>query len=143
MTEFVEEKKKERSDEQQRAARVSKKRFVGLAIAAVLCAATWLAPIPRPGPAPQPLTAKFTLASGRMTLVLAAKRIESFRTARRRLPTTLADAGVTEAMEYTQTTDGQFVLRLVVGAATLTFDSSVSRAAFTEDAKAIVAATGK
>lgn len=114
-----------------------------LAVAAVACLAAWLAPLP--GTAPKrlsPPTAQFTMASGRLALNLAARRIDAFVERHGRLPTVLADANVWDAgMELQRINDADYVLRLKTGTWTLMYDSQMAPAIQVEDQLTIVRTT--
>ena len=142
VTEFAEEKVKERELEvRQRRRRKNTLLVPGLVVA---CLGAWLLPFPRPASAAQSQPIGFTMASGRLTLLLAARRIETFRARHRRLPSTLTDAGIDErGMSYTPSRGATFIVQLPVGEALLTFDSSMSPAVFVDDAKDVVKSTGR
>lgn len=79
-----------------------------------------------------------------MTLVLASRRLESFRAQYRRLPTTLDDAGIWEPqMQYRRAPGETFVLKLPVAGSYLTLDSGKAPAMFIEDALSIIQRTAK
>lgn len=142
VSEFVEEKRRERQLEQRDRSPV--RRLVAPALAAVACLSAWVAPVPKAGGDVQPPSARHTMASARVTLVLAARRLESFRAQYRRLPTTLDDAGIFErSLSYRTAVGETFVLRLPVGGSYLTFDSGTAPATILEDAVSIIRGTTK
>ncbi|MCC6318538.1 MAG: hypothetical protein IT361_12715 [Gemmatimonadaceae bacterium] len=123
MSEFAEEKRKER--ERERAQRVvdPRRRRVIQAVGVALCVATWVVPVPRPGDDVGVPTAERRATSARLTLLLASRRVESFRQQYHRLPTTLLDAGVSEPSMMYSTAGDTFELRLSVDSSQLTFRS--------------------
>jgi hypothetical protein len=142
VTEFAEEKRKERELELRR--RGPMRRYMAPAVAAVACLAAWVMPVPQAAETLPPPPAQYTNASARMTLVLAARRLESFRSQYRRLPTTLDDAGIAEPrMGYQQAAGDTYVLKLPVDNSFLTFDSGMAPAAFLEDALSIIRKTAR
>jgi ferric-dicitrate binding protein FerR (iron transport regulator) len=142
VTEFAEEKRKERELEQRQKSPF--RRFVAPALASVACVAAWLVPVPEAGDSAVPSSPQYTMASARMTLVLASRRLESFRTQYRRLPTTLDDAGVSEPQMQYRTAPGEtFVLKLPVAGSYLTLDSGMAPAMFMEDALSIIRRTAR
>jgi hypothetical protein len=91
--------------------------LVGLAV--ILLQPTWLAP---PPPPPDPPAIRD--ASVRLTLVREAGRIEQYRLANGRLPTTPAEAGSpVEGLEYERSGDTLYTLSLASGGAMVTFGS--------------------
>lgn len=142
VTEFAEEKRKERELEKRQRGPV--RRFVAPGVAAVACLAAWVVPVPQAAETLPPPPAEYTSASARMTLVLAARRLESFRSQYRRLPTTLDDAGISEpAMSYQRMEGETYLLKLPVDGSFLTFDSGMAPATFLEDAMTIIRRTAK
>lgn len=142
VSEFHEEVKKQRADLD--AAAVRRRTWVGAAIAGALCLATWVVPMGRPGGQPAPEPERFSMASARLTLLLAARRVDGFKSQHGRLPTSLPDAGITEpTMTYERPKDGAYVIRIPVGPGLLTYDSSMAPALYTEDIKVILNSTGR
>lgn len=142
VTEFAEEKRKEREQDSQ--PRSPFRRFAVPALAALACLAAWLVPVPAAGDPAVPPPPQYTMASARLTLVLASHRLEAFRSQYRRLPSTLDDAGVSEPQMRYRTAPGEtFVLKLPVAGSYLTLDSGMAPAMFIEDALSIIGGTAR
>ncbi len=119
------------------------RKILSIALGA-LATAAWTLPVGGPPAEGFVPPSGFTLASARMTIGLAATRIESYRATHGRLPSTLEEASVeVEELSYVQGGDGSFTLQLASDAGLLTHDSSVAPALMLEPAAQVIARTGR
>lgn len=119
--EFLEER---RSEAHASRPRISPKawRHALTALLVVVCAATWLVPLP--DATPRPPDPGLTRASDEFALFLAAQRIDDFQMRRGRLPSTPGDAGVKDpVMQLTGRPDGSFLLTRAGADPEVRFDS--------------------
>lgn len=140
IAEFAAEKQQERVEEQRAAAKRNTRRWIGTALMVAITIATWTVPVGSVGAEGVEVPPGMTVASARMTLGLAASRINQFRETHGRLPSTLEDAGVEEeGMVFTRVGDQAFALQLGVHA----FDSSMEPATLLDAAAPVVARFGR
>ena len=127
--EFMEEKRRERQEEKAR--QVPKKRnpfLVPLLMA--LCAAIWVAPSLMP-PREPVLTQETLENSAKLTLYLASIRVRSYLDTHKRLPPTLAQAGVdTTGLSYVRTSNSVFELSTRVQGTRLVYRSTIPDSVF-------------
>lgn len=144
VSEFMAEKKRERDLELAVQARKAKRRVPTLVAGSVACLTAWVAPLPRPGRVVAEAPAGYTMASGRVTLQLAASRVRAFRDQKKRLPPSLEAAGVRDpGVMFQPGSEGQFTLRVLVGQTLLTYDSAVAPTILQDDIQAILNQTGR
>jgi hypothetical protein len=138
------EKRREHEHELALEARGNKRRVPTLVVASLACLAAWVAPLPRPNNVVAAAPAGYSIASGRVTLQLAATRIRAFHEQRKRLPMSLEAAGVRDpGVMFQPGNEGQFTLRLLVGETLLTYDSAVAPTILQDDIQAILSQTGR
>lgn len=141
VAEFLQEKRREIEEE----AKVTKwrsARYLVVAGLSLVCLAAWLAPYPSPSAYLRP-DPKVELASGRMTLFLAAQSVTHFRATRGRLPITLVEAGVEGAkIVYNPGTEGSFTLSTHVRDQGITYDSSAPLQSILGQAEEVISQTG-
>lgn len=144
VSDFLTEQSTAKAAEAEAALRRRKRRIplaVGLG---VVCAAAWLVPLPAPGGDAAPPPHTYAVASARVELGLAAGRVRAFREQHRRLPETAALAGILDpGILYQRTSEGEFVLRTVVGETLLTWDSNVAPEILSEDIQSVLNHTGR
>jgi hypothetical protein len=109
------------------------RRIISIA-AIVLCGAVWLVPSLGTRPAPQ-ASAQRVDASARLTLALAAQRLREYETRHGRLPTTLAQSGVSDTrIDYRLTGKNSFMLSLSHDGRTWDLSSTSADSAYVRDA---------
>lgn len=141
VAEFLQEKRREIEEEAKFTDKRSKRHLVVAALSFV-CLAAWLAPYPSPSSYIRP-DPKVELASGRMTLFLAAQSVTHFRATRGRLPITLVEAGVEGAkIVYTPGVEGSFTLSTHVRDQGITYDSSAPLHSILGQAEEVISQTG-
>jgi hypothetical protein len=145
--EFLEEKREEKrqdlAEANRRNVRDRLRRPVVGAIVVALCGAAWFAPLPTRPPSPPPPLA-YRLASARLALNLAARRVDAFAARHGRLPATLLDANVSEPQIILRAMGTKdYVLQLHIGSVVLTYDSSIAPAIQSDDASTILRTTLK
>lgn len=119
--------------------------WVAGSLAGAACLAAWFVPLPGTTPQPPALPpATFVMSSGRLTLTLAARRVEAFRARHGRLPVLLADAqAAADGIQYQRLTEKDFVLRLTANGTTLSYESALAPPPSPDDIKTIITTTGK
>lgn len=141
VAEFLQEKRREIEEE----AKVTNKRsnrYLVVGALTFVCLAAWLAPYPSPSTYTRP-DLKVELASGRMTLFLAAQSVTHFRATRGRLPITLVEAGVEGAkIVYNPGIEGSFTLSTHVRDQGITYDSSAPLQSILGQAEEVISQTG-
>jgi hypothetical protein len=141
--EFIAEKKLEQQEVSKGDAIRRRRRGMWTAAVAALAVAAWTVPVGTQQ-ASEAAPPGLTLASARMTISLAASRIEGYRGLNGRLPTSLQEAGVEEeGLQLTRAGDGSFTLQLMSEAGALSFDSSMAPAMMLDAAAPVVARTGR
>jgi hypothetical protein len=144
VADFAEEKKQERAQREADAARTRRRKQLAVGVTTALCGSAWFLPLPQPQTNEVELPVAFVRASAGITLGLAARRLEEFRTSKGRLPRTLSEAQVMEpALIYGPRGDSGFVLRLAAGDTLLSYDSSRPAVAVSADAAVILKTTGR
>ena len=127
--EFVQEKMKERDEEQARQA-VRKRSPLFVPILAVFCFAIWIAPSLMP-PREQPLTQETLEQGARLTLYLASLRIRGYHDTHKQLPMNLTQAGVdTVGIAYSRNSDSVYELSTQVQGARLVYRSTLPDSVF-------------
>lgn len=133
---FLDEKRKEADLEARRSRR--KRSYWGLSIGVAACATAWFVPVGRPGGVPPQVPERYSIASGRLSLLLASRRIDAFRAQYHRLPRTATDAGISDTLvTFSLGAGGSYVLSLKVGETLLTFDPAIAPTVYSEDARAV------
>lgn len=144
VAEFMAEKQQEQIEERRAVAKRHARRGIGTAVMAVIALAAWTVPVGSVGPANTGPAPGVSLAGARMTLGLAAARIEAFRHTHGRLPSTLEDAGVEEdGMVFTHVGDQAFALQFTSESGVLAFDSSMEPASLLDAAAPVIAKAGR
>lgn len=145
--EFYEERRVETRREQEKAKRRNvrdrlRRPIVGTVVLAI-CGAAWFAPLPTRAPAPPP-PLSYRLASARLALNLAARRVDAFAARHGRVPATLLDANVDEPQMILRALGTrEYVIQMHVGSVVLTYDSSIAPAIQSDDASTILRTTLK
>ncbi len=144
VSEFQEERREEAARAREAEARARRRvpRAVLLGLVGLVCGATWFAPVPASSATSHALPPEYVTASGRLVLSLAAERIHGFAGKYNRLPTSLADANVSEpGMTYQQVGDSSFVLMFPVGSTVMTWESATAASTRREDGDVILKTT--
>ena len=143
--EFFEERREEKRQDQQEAERRNlrdrlRRPLVG-GIVLALCGAAWFAPLPTRAPSPPP-PISYRLASARLALNLAARRVDAFTARHGRVPATLLDANVDEPQMVLRAMGTKdYIIQLQVASVVLTYDSSIAPAIQSDDASTILRTT--
>lgn len=141
VAEFLQERRRE-FDEEAKVRNKRSGRYVLIAGLSLVCLAAWLAPYPAPSSYVNP-DPKTELASGRMSLFLAAQSVTHFRATRGRLPITLVEAGVEGAkIVYNPGIGGSFTLSTHVREQGITYDSSAPLQSILGQAEEVISQTG-
>ncbi len=127
--EFMEEKRKERTQEMALQASRRRNPFV-VPLLVAFCLVVWVAPSLMP-PREPPLSPEMMERSARLTLYLASIRVKDYFAAYRRLPENLVQAGVdSTGIEYWRSTDSVFELATRVQDARMVYRSTLPDSVF-------------
>lgn len=109
------------------------RRIVSIA-AIVVCGVVWLVPTLGTRPVPE-VSAQRADAGARLTVFFAVQRVREFETRRGRLPTTLAEAGVSDArLSYRRAGGNTFVIGLSEAGMRWELPSTAADSAYLRDA---------
>lgn len=137
MSEFLEEKKKDREAEESAKAR-KPNRIWKLALLGVLSAGAWLYPFPPPSPT-RAIPHMVTQAGARMEVFIAAQRVRKYRKEHGRLPNPLSRAGVDEAWLTLQPIDSlEFEITGRTDGVQVSYRSTMSDSVYFHDTRAML-----
>lgn len=142
VNEFLDEKRRG-SPAENIASRAVRRRWFVLGAVAAICAAAWLVPYPSSA---EDRTSRPAVqaASARVTVFLAASKVQEFHTRHTRLPRSLEEAGISDAaLEYTTGRDGFFTLRTFAAGEQVAYDSHQPPHSVLQGAVAIVEGRGR
>jgi hypothetical protein len=106
-------------------------------VLSLICAAAWLAPYPA-APSRTEIAPALVDASARMNVFLAAQRVRVYESARHRLPSRLADAGVADTtLDYVQD-GGRFTITASLASVVVTYDSAAPADSLLRNAETVI-----